>query len=124
MDPSLTKNEKKIRKILFRNSDGGPASIEFIDEENGLDVVKVSLTRDTCKDRQKICKDDYRGHCTDEGGKCCGSCVVCYEGWTGPNCQTPKGHLEMMSILWANTNAPFLPPDYSFMLYLEITFTE
>ena len=50
--------------------------------------------------------------------------VVCYEGWTGPDCQTPEGHPEMMSILWANTNTPLLPPDYSFMLYLEIIFTE
>ena len=52
-----------------------------------------------------------------------GSCH-CINGWTGSNCQTPKGHPEMMSILWANTNTPLLPPDYSFMLYLEIIFTE
>ena len=93
---------KKRGKILFRGD--GPSSAESVElkDRQLLEIVTVKIPIGTsCETMKKLCVEDHGGHCTDEGEKCCeiDACVVCFEGWTGPNCNIRKGYREMTSLL-------------------------
>ena len=89
-----SQKEKKRGKILFR-SDGSSAESVESEIKQLLEIVTEKIpTGLSCEMMKKLCVEDYGGHCTDDGEKCCDidACVVCYAGWSGPNCNIPKGY--------------------------------
>jgi len=95
---SGSQKEKKRGQILFRGD--GPSSAESVELENKrfLEVVTVRIPINTsCGTMKKMCMEDHGGHCTDDGEKCCeiDACVVCFAGWTGPNCNIRKVKIEI-----------------------------
>ena len=98
-----SQKEKKRGKILLR-SDGSSAESVVSENKQFLEIVteKIPTGLDKkCETLKKLCVEDYGGHCTDDGEKCCelDACIVCYAGWSGPTCNIRKGYREMTSLL-------------------------
>ena len=99
-------DREDFRKRTFRKSESQAGSQE--EKKRGLDskqllkiVTEKIPTGSSCETMKKLCVEDYGGHCTDDGEKCCeiDACVVCYAGWSGPTCNIRKGYREMTSLL-------------------------
>merc|ERR1719312_735755 len=90
-------DREDFRKRTFRKSESPAGSQK--EKKRGLDnrellktVTKKIPTGTSCETMKKLCVEDYGGHCTDDGEKCCeiDACVVCFAGWSGPTCNIRK----------------------------------
>merc|ERR1719312_1051385 len=90
-------DREDFRKRTFRKSESQAGSQEEkkrgLDSKQLLEIVTEKIpTGLSCETMKKLCVEDYGGHCTDDGEKCCelDACVVCYAGWSGPTCNIRK----------------------------------
>jgi len=87
-----SQKEEKRGKILFRSDGSSAESVESENKPGHVEFVVLEIpTGTSCETMKELCVE-RGGHCTDDGEKCCeiDACFVCFDGWTGPNCDIPE----------------------------------